>query len=462
LFPYQSSDRCTEVNDITLLDSWVFSAQGHFTKNNNLFPIKFGKSFNGCPMKTVVRSSHLSLNAIHISNKLSNGSVARTVMGKDVNLLRVVLQQMNMTLVPLPTPKDFEMQIGLVQNVIRAMIAKEVYIALGDVGNHFLLEPYFDTTSTYNMFSVRWYVPCSVKYKRWSSIFRILSVELWIVLFISIVTATISTTLVGRYSFTSEWQGYKTLTSSLTNLWAVILRVSVSRVPRAQSLRSLFLAWLFFSLVFSTVLQAFLTTFFIVSGYKRPIHNMDELYASGMKLAYSPEYSFIFDIGDVTEVSKLKTNLVKCSENWDCVKWAKYHRNATILMSDVFAELNYASGAFVDENSEPLICRVEDGVVFSSGISMIMFHGDPLMRRVTEIIDRLVESGIYSQWDSPRNELLKLRSRKIGTVHPLDGYYSFNLYHMQLAFYLLLMGLCLSAFCFMIEVLYNCILSQKS
>ena len=26
-FPYQSSDQCSEVNDITLLDSWVISAQ---------------------------------------------------------------------------------------------------------------------------------------------------------------------------------------------------------------------------------------------------------------------------------------------------------------------------------------------------------------------------------------------------------------------------------------------------
>jgi hypothetical protein len=36
-FPYQSSDRSTEVNDITLLDSWVISAQGHFTKNTDFF-----------------------------------------------------------------------------------------------------------------------------------------------------------------------------------------------------------------------------------------------------------------------------------------------------------------------------------------------------------------------------------------------------------------------------------------
>ena len=54
-FPYQSSDRCTEVNDITLSDSWVISAQGHFTKNTDLFPGKFSNSLNTSPMKAVVR-----------------------------------------------------------------------------------------------------------------------------------------------------------------------------------------------------------------------------------------------------------------------------------------------------------------------------------------------------------------------------------------------------------------------
>jgi hypothetical protein len=34
-FSYQSSDRCTVVNYITLLDSWVISAQGHFTNDND-------------------------------------------------------------------------------------------------------------------------------------------------------------------------------------------------------------------------------------------------------------------------------------------------------------------------------------------------------------------------------------------------------------------------------------------
>jgi hypothetical protein len=104
------------------------------------------------------------------------------------------------------------------------------------------------------------------------------------------------------------------------------------------------------------------------------------------------------------------------------------------------------------------VCRLEDGLVFSSG--QTMFHGDPLMRRVSEIIDHVVEAGLYKQWIKNHMHFLKLRSKQIAIVHPLDGYYS-NLNHMQPAFYLILMGWCLSDFCFMFELLYNRFLSKR-
>ena len=56
-FPYQSSDNCTELKDISLLDSWLISEQGHFNKNTDLFPRNISKNLNGCPMKAVVRDS---------------------------------------------------------------------------------------------------------------------------------------------------------------------------------------------------------------------------------------------------------------------------------------------------------------------------------------------------------------------------------------------------------------------
>jgi len=461
-FPYQSSERCTEVKDITLMDSWVISAQGHFTKNTDLFPRKIGNRLNGCPMKAIVRDGQEEFTTKFTNRTYSNGTVVSYIAGLEMTLFRVVLRQMNMTFVHVPTPEGFELEKGEVRNLISSMFQKESYIVVGSVGNFYLNHPFFSSTNSYYIMSLRWYVPCFVKYPRWSSFFRILSVELWLVLFISIGIAAISATLVGRYSCTSEWQGYKTVTSSLTNLWAVILGVPVSTMPRTPSLRFLFFAWVCFSLAFSTVLQTFLITFLIDSGYKTPIQNMDELFESGIKLANPSGHTFIFENGDETETAKVHRNHVNCPSLDVCVAWAKYHKNVSILLLDKIFEEYYATGYFVGENSEPFLCRLEDVVVYSYGQIMLMFFEDPLMKRVNEITGRVVEAGLHTFWNSLLMHMKKLISRRIAIVHPPDGYYSFNLYHMQPAFYLLLMGLCVSALCFMVEVLYIRLLRKRN
>jgi len=215
-----------------------------------------------------------------------------------------------------------------------------------------------------------------------------------------------------------------------------------------------------FSVAFSTVFQAFLTTFLIDSGYKTPIQNMDELFASGIKLSVPSQYNFIFENGDETEASNVFRNLVDCPSYDVCLNWAKYQKNVSFLMNNQEAELRYATGYFVGGNSEPLVCKLEEGVFLQTVYTMVMSHGDPLMRRVNEIIDRVVEAGIYNYWYSLHMNVYKIISHKISLVQPLDRYYSFNLYHMQPAFYLLLMGWCLSALSFMVELLCNHVLGK--
>jgi hypothetical protein len=189
---------------------------------------------------------------------------------------------------------------------------------------------------------------------------------------------------------------------------------------------------------------------------------VDELFASGIKLLYPQGLNYIFEIGDETEASNVRRNRLNCPSYDDCVNWAMYHKNVSILLVDMVAEENYAAGIYVGKNSEPLLCTLEDGAVLNTGLAMIMIHGDPLMRRVNEIINRVVEAGLYNYWISMRIYRLKLLSRKIAFVHPLDEYYSFNFYHMQPGIYLLLMGWCLSVFCFFVEVLYIRVLSKRA
>ena len=189
---------------------------------------------------------------------------------------------------------------------------------------------------------------------------------------------------------------------------------------------------------------------------------MDELFASGIKLAYPTDYSFIFENGDEKEASKVLINRVDCPSYDVCVMWAMYQKNVSFILPDHYAEEIYAQGDFIGKNSEPLVCKLEDGVLLQTGHTMVMLHGDPLMKRVTEIIDRVFESGIYNFWISLRMYQLKVLSRKISLSNPIVEYSDFNLYHMQPAFCLLLMGWCLSVLCFVLELLYNRVLSRRN
>jgi hypothetical protein len=119
------------------------------------------------------------------------------------------------------------------------------------------------------------------------------------------------------------------------------------------------------------------------------------------------------------------------------------------------------NGGFVGENGEPLLCRIDDGVFLYLGAVMIMFYGELLLKRVNEIFSRMVEAGLYNYWYSQYLSEYKLEDPNIAIVNPLDEYYSFNLYHMQPAFYLFLIGLCLSAFCFVIELFCYRILNKR-
>jgi hypothetical protein len=163
----------------------------------------------------------------------------------------------------------------------------------------------------------------------------------------------------------------------------------------------------------------------------------------------------------VKEGSKIKSQSANCPSFDVCMNWAMYQKNVSIFLSDIDAELHYAYGTFVGENSEHLVCRLEDGVFLNTGQAMLAFHGDPLLKRVNEIVVRVVEAGIYNEWISLNINIRKVVSRKIRIKNQVDEYYSFSLNNLQPAFYLLLMGWFLSALCFMVELLYNRVLCKK-
>jgi hypothetical protein len=134
-FPYQSSDRCDNVVDIIILDSWVIYGQGHFTKNTDFFPRKIDNSFNGCPMKAFVRNCDSFFTTMVTYGMDSNGNTLTHMYGLEMKLLDLALKHLNMTFY-LAAIDGGEVLGPTYEDIFRMMIAKNIYIFLGCQGNH--------------------------------------------------------------------------------------------------------------------------------------------------------------------------------------------------------------------------------------------------------------------------------------------------------------------------------------
>jgi hypothetical protein len=93
---------------------------------------------------------------------------------------------------------------------------------------------------------------------------------------------------------------------------------------------------------------------------------------------------------------------------------------------------------------------------------MIMRVGDPLLERINEIIQRVVEAGMFMQWKKSLFDKIKIRSGTLHSYSLLDDYNSFTLEHMQPAFYMMLMGFCISTVIFLLEVANHHIVHLRS
>ena len=69
------------------------------------------------------------------------------------------------------------------------------------------------------------------------------------------------------------------------------------------------------------------------------------------------------------------------------------------------------------------MCRLEDGLVYNNGLRIVTLHGTPLLRRVTEIIDRVVEARLYIFWIPLDQHLDKVVSQLMDIVNQIDEYY---------------------------------------
>jgi hypothetical protein len=448
-FPYEGPGRCTRVQNVTLLDTWVETGNGHFIRNRHLFPQKISKNLHGCPIRIITEPTAF---AVEDPEFLSmNRSRRPTIVyrgGWEIRLLNIISQAMNMTeefLLPISDFWNLTDHKGETAGFTRELLSDRADVSVGLVVVRSSLT--LDSTKPYHWGQLSWYVPCGSRYPRWMSISRMFSCGVWVSVLTSVVVSIPIMTFLARAAGDSL---YRSLSSTVCSTWAAILSVSLPSMPRKWPLRCFLMSWIWYSLAVDTVFQTYLTSFLIDPGVMPHPRTMEELARSDIKLGFSAMDSVFYEDEADSQSRKIMAKRVECWAADTCFIWAKKYKNISILISDTIYKFQSSVNRPLDTNSN-LLCEIEDGVVERGSTVMVLPRGSPLLDRINDIILHVVEGGIFGEWVKMTHHMRMLKA-KASVPHGLsEEYYELSLQHLQSAFFLLQSGYCLSFLAFVLE-----------
>jgi hypothetical protein len=430
--------------------------EGRFFTNSFLFPKKINSNLHGCELRVSTTPTTFAVKSRR-ENFGSNTNITYEE-GWEIRLIYVITETMNMKITFLPPAKNFRQtqdKFGNFTGYTADLIFDKADIAFGAIVRSSYSTSLMDASISYQQSKWDWYVPCPVKFPRWKSIFRVFSASLWLTLFLSTLLANFMIVFLAKFRNT-EYKSFKRFVNAITDVWAVIIGISVSVMPRTTPVRLFFFSWICYSLAINTVFQAYLTTFLVDPGFEKSINTVEELVSSGIKYGFTP-YPFDQLFNDETYLysKKILDNRVHCSGVTVCLTWTSKYRNFSTISSKVIADYFYYQSYFSEDYGGCKSCTVKESTVIVTDVIMLLQKGSPLLDRVNEIIRRVSEGGIIEHWVHNCAEMREVMKAEANAQTTLaDEFRDLNMKHMQSAFYILLFGQGLSIMSFLTELLY--------
>jgi hypothetical protein len=459
-FPYENSRRCNPIDGTVPLRIFFLRNMSDI-RRRGIFRGYVGKNLHRCPIKVLIR---VKAPFVMPPNRIWNNASGRYSLiynnGWDIGMITAISDSLNLSLVGLPAhyPGSKSIDKFVTMNTLTAeLVQGKADIVIGQILREEIFSFSLETTRSYYSMRTAWCTPCAAKYPRWSRIFKIFSVDLWISFTLSLVLAVITVICISNYGHKfhlPEFRVYRDIISVTANITAVALGISVATKPRTSSLRVFFFSWVCHSVAVSTVFQAYLTSFLIDTGYEEPIKTVEQMLNAGMKFGFPRSYKIFFNDSKDSIGSAILRSTVMCPDEGICLKWASQYRNISTLRSDFTAEYLRSVGSSTDENNRPLLCDLEDGVVVYFETVMAVLKGNPLLEHINDVMDRIVEAGLFMQWKKMFFNYARVATKTASSYTLADTYLNITIKHMQSAFYLLLLGYGVALVSFVVEMIW--------
>lgn len=256
------------------------------------------------------------------------------------------------------------------------------------------------------------------------------------------------------------------LTFEMLTVWKAFISASTNKLPTQHSQRLLVAVSLFLGLIFITLFSAVLFKLMKSRPTEGRIRSLLELQDSKIPiyLSHSSFRRVMDTFENTSSFSRLQQN-VNHDEEFESVKnmYNPQHFNITdraVLYPDnvLYSVVNQPQNRKMYDHFEVL-----QESIFETSMVMAFQKGSVYFDNFNELNLKLVAGGFYRRWYNAFDYVFveNLSSAPSTVVQPAndhllnDNHVPLKYYDLKLAFYLLYVGLTISALCFIIEV-YSC------
>ncbi|KAJ4446273.1 hypothetical protein ANN_12967 [Periplaneta americana] len=418
---YQTNKKCGTITEAFLSNQCGIESEGKLFGSKTLYPIKLSNNNHGCPIKVCIANA------------------------KDIEILFMnkMIKSVNLTSI---NQEIFLQNISIYKKIhacIQDVLFGNADIAYGGIPLVLEISELVDFSIPYFEIKYTWYVPCAMSFPRLQRISQIFSASLWIAICFCIFLVTVVLWYLAKKVMESN--SYNNFYSVLYNVWAIIMGVSVTEMPRTTCVRLIIFPWICSCFAISTIFQTFFTSYLVDPGFQKQISSLDELIESGI------DYGFISDFDIYFAGSKHKNHqiLMKRINNYSVSKDSYIQNIIDTGHYATLAESWYVENYLNSVHDGNAVCRMNDYESFTNRLVLCISKGSVMLEQLNKAITSFIESGIIAKAASD----IRNSSRYFNNIY--DDYFVFSINHLMIAFYVLICGYILSSFVFLSEVFYS-------
>lgn len=291
----------------------------------------------------------------------------------------------------------------------------------------------FDMTFGHMEDATYWLVPKAKLLPLWKRLNLIFSLEVYLILFISIIVTTIVSCYLYKESFSS----------ALIMLYQILLECSLHRMP---DFRTLIITWTAYCLVISTVFKSKLINVMTENMYDHQIESLSDIVNSKLVINIDTFIAtFYYHYTNPDEKYILK-NYVHCDDHFACVRRTAFQQDAVT----VDFERSYQYTALFLDTEGNLLLHLCKTPIFPVQIHLFFVKGYPIFPQINDLLIRIRSSGfIQYQYNKMSHHTQMVLSKR---KHNLAAKV-LSVKHLQIAFFIFCIGMILSSFVFLGEYL---------